>query len=85
MFLGNLRWGRQNIHSNTANLNSPHLKIQLFTTFFTFDLAQTPKMSFGPHNYTHGWKAVFAAKILAPRFRGLEAVTNALDFFQRIG
>ena len=85
MFLGNLRWGRQNIHSNTANLKSPHLKIQLFTTFFTFDLAQTPKMSFGPHNYTHGWKAVFAAKILAPMFRGLEAVTNALYFFQRIG
>ena len=42
-------------------------------------------MSFEPHNYTHGWKAVFAVQILAPRFGGLEAVTNALDFFQRIG
>ena len=42
-------------------------------------------MFFEPHNYTHGWKAVFAAQILAPRFGGLEAVTNALDFFQRLG
>ena len=40
-------------------------------------------MHFGPHNYIHGWKAVFDEQILAPRFGGLEPVTKA--FFNMLG
>ena len=64
--------------------NEPHLKIPVLTVFLAFDQATTLKMHFGPHNYIHGWKAVFDEQILAPRFGGLEPVTKALDFFQHV-
>ena len=56
-----------------------------FNCFLAFDQATTLKMHFGPHNFLHGWKAVFDEQILAPRFGGLEPVTKALDFFQHVG
>ena len=86
LIIANVMWGHQKMQSNIAYLKSPHLKIPFFTVFFLpLDLAPTLYRQFGPHNYTHGWKAIFAAQILAPRFGGLEAVTNAQYFFQHVG
>ena len=63
--------------------NEPHLKIPVLTVFLAFDQATTLKMHFGPHNYIHGWKAVYDEQIFAPRFGGLEPVTKA--FFNMLG
>ena len=66
--------------------NEPHLKIPVLTVFLALNQATTLKMHFGPHNYIHGWKAVFDEQILAPNFGGLEPVTKALKhFFQDVG
>jgi len=53
--------------------------------FLSVFLSQALKNQFEPHNYTYGWKAVLDGKILVPRLRGLEAVINALDFFNALG
>ena len=75
----------QNISSNSTKFESPNLKTVIFTHFLLFFLSQALKNLVKPHNYTHGWKALFDAKILVPGFRGLEVVINALDFLQHIG
>ena len=80
-----LELASQNISSNSTKFESPYLKIAIFTVFLSCFLSQALKNLTKPNNYTHGWKAVFDGKSLAPGLRGLEAVINALDFFQRIG
>ena len=83
--LGHFVWGHKKMQSNTTYLKPPHLKIPFLLACLPFDLAPCLQRRFGPHNYTHGWKAIFATQILAPKFWGLEAVTNAQYFFQRVG
>ena len=45
--------------------NELHLKIPVLTVFLALRA-----IHFGPHNYIHGWKAVFDEQILVPRFGG---------------